>query len=200
MSDLNLNLISPDSLLEFAENRNISNATWQLAMQDTFNLRSKLVEKFDHFQSKRCWIEIAVKMAVSATLAVGLAIGVSSALLFGAAVSLALSSSIYAMINLNQYPYSVKYEEVSDEPHSLERKKWIEDAKLAKYSVQEKITYINMMRIGLGIVTAFATFVSISSGADLLLTLGSVLFSSSFFLRQIDTPAPHIEVTQLVHA
>ncbi|NDH09836.1 MAG: hypothetical protein EBY16_09575 [Gammaproteobacteria bacterium] len=198
MPDLKLNLISPDSLLEFAKNRDISNEIWQSTMHDTFNLRSKLVENFRDFQSKRHWIEIAVKMAVSATLAVGLAIGVSSALLFGAAVSLALSSSIYAMINLNQYTYSVEYKKLSDEQLSPERKKWIEDAELAKYSVQENITYTNMMRIGLGIVTAFATFVSISSGADLLLTLGSVLFSSSFFLRQIDDSAPHTEATLLV--
>lgn len=194
MPTLQLNLISPDDLLEFAKNKQISNKIWQSTMHDTFKLRSNLVDNFRDFQNKRHWIEIAVKIAVSATLACTC---VSSALLFGAAVSLALSSIIYAMINLNKYPYSVEYEESSMNQLSSEREKWIEDAEFAKYSSQESITYTTMMRMALGIVTAFATFVSISSGAGFLSTLGSVLFSSALFLRQIDAPAPHNEATQL---
>jgi hypothetical protein len=197
MSGNKLNLLSQESLLNFTQNKNYSNDYWKIVMDETLNTRKNLNDKINSFINERFWIEISVKIAVAITLGIGLSFGVSPALLFGAAFTLALSSFIYSMINPAKYEVDLNpAEEAQNEELSAERLQWISGAKMNDYDNKENVIIRNMLRIGLFLVSSFAGFASVISGADLLLTLGSVLCSSFFFLRQIDGPAPYIENNQ----
>jgi hypothetical protein len=193
MSGNKLNLLSQESLLKFTENKNYSNDYWDKVMGDTLSTRVFLNDKSRIFKQDRLWIEISVKIAVAITLAIGLSFGVSPALMFGAAFTLALSSFIYSMINPAKYEVDLEPELQKEESLSDIRVQWIKEAKENDYGNKGNKTFHNMLRIGLFLVSSFAGFASVISGADLLLTLGSVLCSSFFFLRQIDGQAPYIE-------
>ena len=193
-------LLNKKNLLEIAQNNNISNVNWLKFMQDTFETRRVLYQKYEEFQHNRFVTEICVKVAVSVTLAVALSFGISSTLLLGASLTLGLSNIIYSYMNPINFNYSLDNSpgiEEDDQTIDKVRTKWIQDAIISNYGDEELISYKNMQRAGLALVLGFATFAAISSGAAFLMTLSSVLFSRNLFLRQIDAPKPFIEQQKL---
>ena len=108
MPTLNLN---SKQLLEMAQNNEVPTTYWAKVMTESRPSRGFFAERFKHFQDHRYAIEVAVKAAVTVTLGIALFLAAPTTLLYGAALTLGLSSLIYSRINLNDHQIAVPKQE-----------------------------------------------------------------------------------------
>jgi len=193
---LNLN---QQALVEFAQvSEENSLRHWARSMTQTRSDRTFFKTQFTHFQDQRFFLEMSVKTAVTVTLGIGLFMAAPASLLLGAALTLSLSSLIYAKINLPDHVVDLPAKELDLEnfnegPWTAYRTKWLNDARNHGLSENQKALHVNMARLGLVLVTGFATFTAISSGAAVAIAIATVFYAGSLFHRNIDEPAPYLE-------
>ncbi len=188
------------ALIMFAQDHEKNNLRyWAISMTRTHADRKFFTTQFSDFQEHRYWIEIGIKTAVTVTLGIGLFMAAPASLLFGAALTLSLSSLIYANINLPDHKIELpaKEEELAnfnEAKWAAYRTTWLSEARRHGSSEDQKALYVNMQRLGLVLVCGFAVFTAISSGVGVAIAIATVLYAGSLFNRAIDESAPYIEV------
>ena len=187
-------------LLALAEDKELSTHSWARIMRDTKTDRAFFDKRFSDYQNHRFCVEIFVKSAITATLAVGLFITAHVALLVGgAALTLSMSSLIYSKINLGQHLVTrprnegVEIKSFNETAWEDYRAKWSTEARNHTLSASQQALHINLSRIGMALVMSFAAFAAIASGAAIPLSITSVLFAGSLFHRATDDAAPYLE-------
>lgn len=196
-------VLNNNDLLKMAQNKEVSTQYWAKIMSDTRKSRTFFNEQFNEFQKYRYWTELAVKGAVTLTLGVGLFLAAPASLLYGAALTLGLSSLVYWAIKQNSY--SVETPEATDvnitnfnkDKWEKVRADWTVEAQNQNFSEKQKALQVNMTRVGMALVIGFATFTAITSGLAISLAISTVLFSSSLFHRFSDDTAPYLEKEEL---
>ncbi len=197
-------VLNNNDLLKMAQDKDkISTEYWAKIMSDTRKSRSFFNERFHEFQKYRYWTEMAVKGAVTLTLGVGLFLAAPATLLYGAALTLSLSSLIYLLIKQNSYSLEIPETDKVSIPNFNKdlweqlRANWTVEAQNQNASDKQKALQINMARVGMALVIGFATFTAITSGLAIPLAISTILFASSLFHRFSDDAAPYLEEQEL---
>jgi hypothetical protein len=199
---LNVNRItlSHDNLLRFAQDESVSNALWATFMSQSRGERHFYNQELAKYNAQKSSVEYGVKATVPIVLGVGLMLSApASMLLCGAAATLALGTLILNAMKLDDYTLAVpEQKNIEDSPsNGVEiakfRQQWATQASFSNRSANQELLHTNMLRVGVGLVSSFAAFAAVASGAAIPLTLYSMLFASTLFYKPLDATSPYIE-------
>lgn len=195
--------VNDNKLLDLTLDKSTLNtANWAKMMHDTRISRSFFVEKHKDFQHHRFVVEVGVKASISMVLGIGLFFAAPATLLYGAAVALSVSDLVFPFIKLPAL--SANYTELPPgfalkSPDAWEhfRHEWTAKAQNNTFSSKQSDLQMNMIRLGLVIVTGFALFTAITSGMAGTLGISCVLYAGALFFRAQDETTPYFEADPL---